>query len=205
MAGERVPENDRHYTGVIMDLTDFLQTVPEFAGLTPSELDALEMSMSVSDYPDEYVFTKEGKGAHDIYLIIDGTVRVTHKKGIEGGVYELNRLGPGELFGLLALIDHHERSATCRAAGPVRAAKLPRSAFDLLYQSNAPIAYHFQKIVAHQMMKDFRSLIKAIRKSMHEGNVPDAVTDELIIKYSGPERRKTERRKGERRKAERRQ
>lgn len=188
-----------------MDLTDFLQTVPEFSGLSPSELDALEMSMNVHDYPDEHVFTKEGKGAHDIYLIIDGSVRVTHKKGIDGGVYELNKLGPGELFGLLALIDHHERAATCRASGPVRVATLPRSAFDLLYQSNAPIAYHFQKIVAHQLMKDFRSLIKAIRKSMHEGRLPDSETDKVVIKYTGPERRRTDRRIEDRRQAERRQ
>ncbi|MGD8999267.1 MAG: Crp/Fnr family transcriptional regulator [Granulosicoccaceae bacterium] len=173
-----------------MDFIEFLQGVPEFSQLSSAELEILEKSMLVRDYPDGYKFIEEGKTADNVYLIIDGDVVVTRKK--RRGVQPINRLRAGDLFGLVSLIDHGKRSASCTAAGPVKAASLPLSAFELLETSHVPLANHFQTIVAHQLLRDMRSLTNAIRKILVEHDTLDsqAGLQAVAAEYSGPERRK---------------
>ena len=83
-----------------MNFTEFLETVPEFADFSRSDLDTLEHIMVVRDYPDGHVFIREGKSPHDLYLIIDGQIAVTHSHGVERGSVELKRMRAGEVFGL---------------------------------------------------------------------------------------------------------
>ena len=69
----------------------------------------------------------------------------------------------GELFGLLSLSDNRPATASCVAAGRVKAASLPYTAYHLLFQSSAPIGYHFLFAVARQLARDLRDRADALR------------------------------------------
>ncbi len=136
---------------------DFLHTVPTLQELDAKELDTLERAMDVREFADGHQFIREGEGADSMYLVVSGEVVVTRRRPEGHGVDLLARLGAGELFGLIALIDNKPRSATCTAAGHVRVAALPRSAFMLWYQANPSMAWHFQRLIARQLVRDLRS------------------------------------------------
>jgi len=145
-----------------MDINEYLMSSPLFSGFSPSELEMLGRALMVERYPDGHVFIKEGKRGDAVHLIIDGQVTVTRLNRQNRSIDHLRTLKNGEWFGLIALIDHGTRTATCTAQGPVTAASLPVTAFDLLYQSDAPIAHHFQYLIARQLAHDMRALNRAL-------------------------------------------
>lgn len=140
-----------------MNFSEFLHTVPTFKDFSRRDLDLLEQAMIVKDFPDGHVFIQEGKRADTMYLLVEGEVVVTCRRTEGFGQDVLGRIYPGELFGLVALIDHRPRSVTCRADGPVRVAFLPSSAFDLLLKGKAQIRYRFQRLIARQLVHDIRA------------------------------------------------
>lgn len=179
-----------------MNFHEFLQTVPELADLTHDDAATLEQAMVVKDYPDDYEFFKENKPGEALYLILEGEVAVTHEAGSARGVLQMTRMCPGEWFGLISLIAERKHEASCKAVGPVRAASLPRAAFKLLYESNVPIALHFQHIVARQLTRDYRAIAELLRQVIFAESKEEAqdVFAEVVARYRGPERRGPDRR-----------
>ncbi|MDQ2696658.1 MAG: cyclic nucleotide-binding domain-containing protein [Pseudomonadota bacterium] len=144
------------------DFINFLQTVPTFAEFRPAELAVLNQAMIVDEYPDGHIFVGENRRGGAVYLIVEGKVVATHKRARMRGVDIYEELGPGDLFGLVSLIDHRHEWATYRAVGPVVAASLPYNVFDLLFTANAPIAHHFQNLIALQLAHDLRACAEAL-------------------------------------------
>ena len=182
--------------GTIMNFFEFLQTVPDFDVMSSEDIEILDKIMLVRDYPDGHEFIHEDTVGHDIYLIVDGCVAVTHKKGKNRGLLDMKHLHPGELFGLISLVDDGKHEASCRAIGMVKAASLPRSTFKLLYESNSPLARHFQYIVSRQLMRDYRTLINLLRSIIFAENENEAneAANAILIEYHGSERRISDRR-----------
>lgn len=145
-----------------MDVSEILLSNPLFESFSTAEIETLARAMVTSRYPDGHVFVSEGRRGDACYLILDGEVSVTRTSTSERGKEQVRTMGAGELFGLIALIDHGKRAATCTAVGEVTAASLPTNAFDLLFQSNAPIAYHFQYVIARQLARDLRAYNHAL-------------------------------------------
>ena len=140
-----------------MDFWAFLETVPVFKEFTREELAMLEKAMVVESFDDGHVFMAEGKSADRMYLLIEGEVEVSRERVLERGFDVLKTVRAGELFGLVSLIDQGSHSATCRAVGPVTAGYLPRSAFDLLFRAHARVGWHFQRLIAQQLVHDMRT------------------------------------------------
>lgn len=141
-----------------MNLSHFLRTCPTFEPLTSFDLQVLDQAMRVQRYPNGHEFMREGERGDTMYVIIEGSVLVTQKNMEAEGFDVIHVMKVGDVFGLIALIDHDKRSATCTAASEVTAASLPSSAFQLLYHANAPIAQHFQYCIARQLAHDVRNL-----------------------------------------------
>ncbi len=95
-----------------------------------------------------------------LLVVLEGSVEVSK---VEDGVDRvLALLGPGSLVGLVALLDRGRRAATCTARGKGRVAEMPRDAFDLLQQSNAPLADKFQYAVARQLAHDVKQMTRGL-------------------------------------------
>jgi len=175
-----------------MNFQDFLQTTPEFANFTNAQLTLLEKSMLVKDYPEGHVFFEEGSSGKNIYLIIDGQVSVSHKRGKKCGALEIKTMFPGEWFGLVSVLGKGKHEASCIAKTKATVASLPHTAFTLLYNSNVELAHLIQKLITHQVIRDHRALLSLIRKIMTTlENTDDKqkVLQTIYMQYRGPERR----------------
>lgn len=143
-----LPAFDRRKTD--KSLFEFLLSVPEFSMLSYDEIEMLEKIMRIDNYTSGHKF----KTADSIYLIIEGEVAITQKE--KSGIVQLEHLRSAEFFGLFSLIDNSRTSAKCTAVNSVRAASLPRTAFELLFRSHLPLSLHFQDLIANQVTQHMR-------------------------------------------------
>jgi CRP-like cAMP-binding protein len=106
------------------DKATALGRAPLFRNLSRAELVQLAMATEDLEVEGGKVLAREGDIGQEFFVIVDGEVSVT----TEG--QEINRLGPGDFFGEIALIwDSPRRTATVTAATPVRFFVLTRQAF----------------------------------------------------------------------------
>lgn len=147
-----------------MNLKDFLLSVPGFRIFSSRDLDALAKAMRLEDFPAGHTLIEQGVRGRNLFLLVEGEVEVRRFDALTGSSETLKKLGPGEMFGLLSLTDHTPAAASCTAITAVKVASLPRTAYDLLTGSAAPIAYHFQLLVAQQLARDLLDRTKALRQ-----------------------------------------
>jgi CRP/FNR family transcriptional regulator/CRP/FNR family cyclic AMP-dependent transcriptional regulator len=124
-----------------MDMIDplVLRQVPLFAELSAEELDGLAAALRRRRYPRGAVIFLAGDPNAQLYLIEAGRVRIGLTSP-EGKEVVLTVLGPGDLFGDLALLDGQPRSASVVALEPVETAVLRRADFlDLLRRSPSAV------------------------------------------------------------------
>ncbi|HEX9710548.1 MAG TPA: cyclic nucleotide-binding domain-containing protein, partial [Candidatus Thermoplasmatota archaeon] len=110
-----------------MSTTELLTKVPLFKGLETEELQRLASATeSVSFRPGETI-VEIGDTGKSLYVLVEGSVQVLYPA--RSSDFELARLGPGDFFGEMALLNDKPRSATVKAVGTVRALKLDKDGF----------------------------------------------------------------------------
>jgi CRP-like cAMP-binding protein len=67
------------------------------------------------------------------------------------------------MFGLGALVQGGRRGASVRAIGPVRAARLPQSAYEMLMRDPSPIGRELLRAIAQQLASDLRTVVRQFR------------------------------------------
>lgn len=144
-----------------MPLIEILRAKPAFAELSEGLLDLLDTSFGVEAVEPGTTLIQEGTAADAIYVLLAGEVAVIRDRG--GELRELARLGAGDFFGLITLVDNRKRSASCRAVTRCKVARLEIGAANLLLNQHAPIAAAFQLALASQLARDFRALDRRIR------------------------------------------
>jgi CRP/FNR family transcriptional regulator len=100
-----------------------LARVPLFSGL--SERDVLQLAdvaVPRAYLGGEAIF-REGDSGDTCYIVRSGRVRVTRRHS-DGRVLTLAELGPGQMFGELAMFDSEQRSASVEAIEDTRALAL---------------------------------------------------------------------------------
>ncbi len=101
-------------------------SMPLFKDLTEDQIKKIVSVSKRIKFAPGRIIIKEGDRGDKFYGIISGTVSV--EKGSEQAV--LARLGAGEEFGELALVDREVRVATCRAETEVEALEIERREFE---------------------------------------------------------------------------
>lgn len=91
-----------------------LQEVPIFEGCSRRQLRAVSRIAGVFEAPAGSILTRAGEAGREFFLILDGTARV------EVSARKRARLGPGDFFGEMSLIDGEPRSASVLAETPMR-------------------------------------------------------------------------------------
>lgn len=145
-----------------MILKHFLHGLPGFNYLSGTDLEHIASAMRVDDFPSGHVFVYQDKLSRDMFLLLEGVVKVCHY-GRNERYYTLKNLKPGDVFGLLSLSDGKPAAASCVADGPVRVASLPFSAYMLLYQPDSEIGCRFQFVLANQLARDLHDRHAALR------------------------------------------
>jgi CRP-like cAMP-binding protein len=121
---------------------DLIASVPLFSGLERREIEFLGRLMDDVDVADGKVLTREGARGGEFFIVVEGTVR------IERDGKELNRLGPGDFLGEIALIDQGPRTATAIADGPGRVMVLTASAFTSMLSQNPGVERKILRVLA---------------------------------------------------------
>jgi hypothetical protein len=99
--------------------------------------------------PGEVIFRAGDHGLH-VYVIKSGTVEVLAERP-DGSQEVIRRLGSGDHFGEMALLQKAPRSATIRTVTPVEVFKMNPSNFMALYTSLPGLRDHFQKVMQSRL------------------------------------------------------
>jgi CRP/FNR family transcriptional regulator, cyclic AMP receptor protein len=94
---------------------DLIRKVPLFARCSRAELKEIAMLADEIDLKEGKEMTREGAPGREFFVLLEGTADV--KKNSR----RVNRLGPGDFFGEIALVSREPRTATVVATSPVRA------------------------------------------------------------------------------------
>ena len=103
--------------------------------MMPPELQKLLADSFVSqefDFGSEIVC--EGDPSNALYVIISGRARVI-KRSPSGDEIPLDRLGPGDSFGEIAILEGGVCTRTIRASGDVATVRLDRPVFEALLRN----------------------------------------------------------------------
>ncbi|MCK6573799.1 cyclic nucleotide-binding domain-containing protein [Myxococcota bacterium] len=148
-------------------LQAFLSRIPLFATLTSEDLpDILRALRPRSMREGETIFRQDDAG-EAAYVVETGAVEI--RLG-ETGELVVARMGPGEVFGELALIDGASRSATavCVESGTLH--RLDKTEFDFLRRNLRPAAYKVLRVLAVTVSERVRETNDHIARAL----APDA-------------------------------
>ncbi|MBW3534101.1 MAG: GGDEF domain-containing protein [Gemmatimonadetes bacterium] len=121
-----------------MDQRELLTRVPLFRELSPDDLQrVLDATRPVAFEPGTEIVTI-GDPGHALYIVTSGVVQILYPA--RSAEFELARLGSGECFGEMALLNEKPRSATVRAVDRVEALALARADFDRVLMETPRLA-----------------------------------------------------------------
>ena len=124
---------------------ELLQRVPLFADFESNELQRLARSFKERTFDGGSTVVGEGRTGAGFFVIESGEATVsTHGD-------ERRKLGPGDYFGEIALIDEGARSATITADTDLRCYGLTSWEFRPLVESNASMAWKLLETMAKRL------------------------------------------------------
>jgi CRP-like cAMP-binding protein len=102
---------------------DNLAKVPLFAGLSRSDLEKVGRAANEITVEPGRALVTEGETGHEAFIVVEGTGAVT------AGGTEVATIGPGAVFGEMALIDRAPRNATVTATTTMKVLVLGQREF----------------------------------------------------------------------------
>ena len=106
--------------------TELLGGCPLFSGVNRDDLAAIGERAVEVDFPADHVIARQGEIGTGLFVVTDGSVRVVR----DGS--EIARLGPGDFFGEMSVIDGLPRVAQVAAVEPTRCLALASWEFERL-------------------------------------------------------------------------
>ncbi|MGH2375352.1 MAG: Crp/Fnr family transcriptional regulator [bacterium] len=91
-----------------------LEKVPLFKGLSAKQLEMVARLTDELEVPAGERLATAGKTGHELFVIVAGQATATIGRG------RVKRLGPGEFFGEMSLVDGGPRSASVEATTPMK-------------------------------------------------------------------------------------
>jgi len=85
-----------------------------FHGMNNIQIKKTILSGNIKQFEDEDIMVEQGSSGSDIYVILEGHARVTHKER-DGSIHTLGYLNSGELFGEISLLSNLKRTARVTA------------------------------------------------------------------------------------------
>jgi CRP-like cAMP-binding protein len=152
-----------------VDFKSFLVATPFFGGLLDSSLDAVIGMLVERRYDQGVAVFHERDEGRAMYVVYSGEL-VVCKKGDSGRVVRISRLGPGDFFGEMTLIEMQNRSASVIAETPAVLYELGAASLYDLYQTDV----HAYAMVLQNMN---RELCRRLRRA-----------DQLITEFADAER-----------------
>ena len=122
-----------------------LKKVPLFSGLDDRDLERIADSFKERNYSAGDTIAGEGQGGAGFFIIAEGTAHVTIQCEDRG------KLGPGDYFGEIALIDEGARTATVAAETDMTCYAMTFWEFRPIVETDARIAWKLVQALAHKL------------------------------------------------------
>lgn len=132
--------------------TEVLRQVPLFAGLSRRHLKQIAEHADEIGFRPKETIVEEGQPGGSFYVIVEGEVRVVR------GTRTIARMGPGEFFGEISLLDGGPRTATVVAETPVLAVRVFKRSFDRVVTHEPGVASKILAEVARRLREAERTL-----------------------------------------------
>ena len=133
-------------------LLENMRSVPLFSGLKEKQLKSILNGGKQKVYPAGSVIEKEGEDGIAFYLILEGQVEVRRKDRV------LARLGAGDFFGEMSLLDRNPRSSDVAATTSTTCLVVPIWNFRALVRSNGDIAMNVLKTLSIRLRESNKAL-----------------------------------------------
>jgi CRP/FNR family transcriptional regulator, cyclic AMP receptor protein len=121
---------------------ELLRKVPLFAACSTKELRRIAAIADELAFREGKVLTKQGGPGREMFILLDGTVRV-ERNGVQ-----INELGPGDFLGEGALVLRKPRNATITATSPLRALVITDANFNELLLADGRISAKVHETLA---------------------------------------------------------
>lgn len=116
-----------------------------FQGLPESEMRSVEKQLKTVKHPAGHEIVLRGEGGVGFMVITEGTVSVETIQG------KTRKLGPGDSFGEMALLDHEGRSATITADTDVTLATIPEWNFKPFLKEHPEVTYRLLQTLSRRV------------------------------------------------------
>lgn len=158
-----------------------LESVGLFQGLNAGEWQSLRRMAQERQFATGREIFREGDPGDGVYVVRDGLVEIAHfMDGKNHHVF--SQLGPGEIFGEMAVIENRPRSATAIATREARVYFIPRDEMLALLKRSPGLAFNLLQEISRRL-RDFnqlhlRELIQAERLAV-VGNFARSILHDL--------------------------
>ena len=116
----------------------FYRRIPIFQGLSSRQLGKIMQVIQKRQYFAGEILFREGQAGRAVFIVRSGAVELT--RNLPGGKSRvLGRLGPGQIFGEMALLEDRPRTATARVLEDGEVALLYTATLETLIRRNARI------------------------------------------------------------------
>jgi len=122
-----------------------IKPVGIFEGMSPGELKKAAKSMREIRHPKGAEIMIRGEGGVGFLVILEGEAEVATPDGRH------RKLGPGEHFGEMALLDHQGRSASVTAHTDLVLAAVPEWGFKPFLQDHPEVTYRLLETLSRRL------------------------------------------------------
>jgi len=138
-----------------LDLLTVLKKVVLFEDFDLSTLTAVAQSGCLEKYSNGTIIFEEGSDAKSFFIVVKGSVAIN--KNVAGGrKRNLSTLGPGEIFGEIALYDDEPRSADAEAVEETEVLRIENNSFLEILKNDVELNTKFQLKVIKVLCKRLR-------------------------------------------------
>lgn len=125
--------------------TALLVGIPLFSDVDYETLEKLSSDFIQRDFPAGTEIAKEGQAGLNFFVVDSGEATVSV------GGKEVGRLGPGDAFGEVALVDKSARTATITATTDMLTFALPVWSFRSFVEVRPDVAWRLLEILAERL------------------------------------------------------
>jgi CRP-like cAMP-binding protein len=158
-----------------------LESVNLFRNLAPDELEALRAITQEQSFGAGDEIFREGDAGDSVYFVKDGLVEISGLVG--GGVRRaFSQLGPGEIFGEMAVVEQRPRSATATASKATVVYFIPRDEMLAFLKRSPTLAFNMLQEVSRRLREfdqlHLREVVQAERLAIL-GNFARSIIHDL--------------------------
>ena len=133
--------------------------VSVFSKLSQTDVEELTKIVTSKKYAADKAVFFQGDPSDSLYILVKGSVKVSNASG-DGREKILDILGPGEIFGELAMLDGHPRSATVTTVEPTELGSISRTDFRDFVSSRPAILWKVLESLCERVRKTSTDMLE---------------------------------------------